>query len=325
MSNLVKLVSVALLSALIFFLWFLMPRTAYHENWHSDVVMSRKGSTVNIPAGEPPSPTYISKAPEPPPIPPTRDPFALKFGVDYFADYNIFNVSLPPEPPLAAGQKKLFSYMNQSARFPFLWVSGSPRIAYVPNFITEEECDAIIAASAPKLGRSQVAQYQKAKNNAVDEVRTSMQTWLDTNSGVAAPVAQRIFELIGFSPNSCEMMQILRYEVGQKYDAHNDYFDPKLYGPQSSNRAVTVFLYLSDVEEGGHTWFPNADNKSLEFWDYKSCKRGLGIKPIKGSVVVFYDMKSNGEYDPWSLHGGCPVRKGTKWGGTLWFRVTTSF
>ena len=119
---------------------------------------------------------------------------------------------------------------------------------------------------------------------------------------------------------SNEELQVLRYDKSQKYDAHNDYFDPKMYGPQGSNRAITVFLYLTDVEAGGETQFPRADGKGPT-WDFASCNRGLRVRPRKGQVALFYDMKPTGELDPYSLHGGCPVVKGQKWGGTLWLRV----
>lgn len=55
-----------------------------------------------------------------------------------------------------------------------------------------------------------------------------------------------------------ELVQVLKYAHGQKYDAHHDYFDPKLYTKDKrtlnmikhgkTNRMATVLWYLSDVE-----------------------------------------------------------------------------
>ena len=255
----------------------------------------------------------------------------LKNGPDFFADYDIGQVNaesrIRKEEALVSSTRPLkFHYLNQSTSpFMFKWVSSRPMVALVPEFLTDEECDALIAQASPNMQRSQVAiRSNDADKNPINEVRTSSQTWLDTNTGAAAPIVDRIMKLTGFQQGSSEMLQILRYELTQKYDAHQDYFDPQNYGPQPSNRAVTVYLYLSDVEAGGETWFPGADNKPVLTTDYKSCKGGFGFRPHKRSVVVFYDMTPSGGYDPWSLHGACPVRKGTKWGGTLWLRVPTS-
>lgn len=40
---------------------------------------------------------------------------------------------------------------------------------------------------------------------------------------------------------------------------------------------------------------------------------GVQYKPRKGDAVMFYSMHPNGTFDKHALHGGCPVKKGTKW------------
>ena len=50
---------------------------------------------------------------------------------------------------------------------------------------------------------------------------------------------------------------------------------------------------------GGGTAFPNAGGASF---------------PSKGSVVVWNNIKPSGDLDMSSLHGGCPVKYGIKWG-----------
>jgi prolyl 4-hydroxylase len=246
-------------------------------------------------------------------------------GVDYFADYDIRSVQIPPDPVGTPEKPLKFQYMNTStAPYPFYWISSKPRVAYIPNFMTDEECDAVVKRASPIVQRSQVAVRLNEKNkNPVDEARTSSQTWMDVTSYPVQSIADKIFKQTGFAHGTSEPMQILRYELTQKYDAHQDYFDPSLYGPQSDNRAVTVFLYFTSVEEGGETWFPGADNKPVLTQEYKSCKGGFGFKPRKRDAIIFYDMTPTGGYEPYSLHGGCPVKKGIKWGGTLWLRVGT--
>ena len=55
-----------------------------------------------------------------------------------------------------------------------------------------------------------------------------------------------------------EDIQVLRYEHGQKYDAHYDYFADKVNIARGGHRIATVLMYLSDVTRGGETVFPSA-------------------------------------------------------------------
>ena len=68
-----------------------------------------------------------------------------------------------------------------------------------------------------------------------------------------------------YKENLADGIQILRYELGQAYVAHHDYFPAQQSEDHSwnpykggSNRFATVFLYLSDVEVGGQTVFPQS-------------------------------------------------------------------
>ena len=54
-------------------------------------------------------------------------------------------------------------------------------------------------------------------------------------------------------------MQVLHYEVGQKYDAHFDYFSDKKNIKRGGHRVATVLMYLTDVKKGGETVFPIAE------------------------------------------------------------------
>jgi prolyl 4-hydroxylase len=100
-------------------------------------------------------------------------------------------------------------------------------------------------------------------------------------------------------------------------------FDEEGYGKQASQRIATVLVYLSDVEEGGETSFlfeGVGGTKRIKTVDYKACDTGIKYKPRVGDALLFWSMHPDGSKDKHSLHGGCPVVKGTKWTMTKWIR-----
>ena len=100
-------------------------------------------------------------------------------------------------------------------------------------------------------------------------------------------------------------------------------FDPSMYGQQQSNRMATFFIYLNDTDAGGATTIPRANGGRMPP-NYKaaSCEQGIQIHPRKGSGFLLYDMRPDRSLDPYSLHGGCDVKEGTKWGGVVWYETS---
>ncbi|KAK4848809.1 hypothetical protein QYF36_017644 [Acer negundo] len=119
---------------------------------------------------------------------------------------------------------------------------------------------------------------------------------------------------------SFQAFNVLRYEIGQKYDSHYNAFNPNEYGPQTSQRMASFLLYLSDIEEGGETMFPFEGGSNMNSgYDFRKCI-GLKVKPRRGDGLLFYSLFPNGTIDQTSLHGSCPVIKGEKWVATKWIR-----
>ncbi|MQL84771.1 hypothetical protein Taro_017290 [Colocasia esculenta] len=102
-----------------------------------------------------------------------------------------------------------------------------------------------------------------------------------------------------------EGLQILHYEVDQKYEPHFDYFLDEFNTKNGGQRIATVLI--SDVEEGGETIFPSAkvNSSSLPYYNELSeCgKRGLAVKPQMGDALLFWSMRPDATLDPTSLHG----------------------
>ncbi|ONM05415.1 putative prolyl 4-hydroxylase 3 [Zea mays] len=104
-----------------------------------------------------------------------------------------------------------------------------------------------------------------------------------------------------------EGLQVLHYEVGQKYEPHFDYFHDDYNTKNGGQRIATLLMYLSDVEDGGETVFPSSttNSSSSPFYNELSecAKGGLSVKPKMGDALLFWSMKPDGSLDPTSLHG----------------------
>jgi len=206
-------------------------------------------------------------------------------------------------------------------------LSIQPLVLSVKEFISEKESKHIIKVSEAEMEYSEVSLMDKDKGRSSSDFRTSQSFFLEADDEIMHALETRTASMTRIPKTHQEHTQVLRYEHSEKYDAHLDYFDPKLYQEDPAtqemidhgkrNRLATVFWYLSDVEEGGHTIFPRF-NGAPQPWVFDDCTKGLKVKPEKGKVIIFYNMLPNGKGDPLSLHGACPVEKGIKWAANKW-------
>ncbi|CAN6440373.1 unnamed protein product [Victoria cruziana] len=167
-----------------------------------------------------------------------------------------------------------------------------------------------------------------ADSNSGDSVESTVRTssgyfLAKGQDDVVTRIEDRIAAWTLLPKENGESIHILRYEVGQKYEPHFDYFhDPKNIA-LGGHRMATVLMYLADVEMGGETVFPNSEDVVQEKDDsWSDCgKSGLAVKPRKGDAILFFSLHPDATTDKASLHGSCPVIKGEKWSATCWIHV----
>ncbi|VVA25789.1 PREDICTED: probable prolyl 4-hydroxylase [Prunus dulcis] len=204
-------------------------------------------------------------------------------------------------------------------------ISWEPRAFIYHNFLSKEECDYLINLAKPDMVKSTVVDSKTGKSKD-SRVRTSSGMFLKRGRDkIVSDIEKRIADFTFIPVEHGEGLQILHYEVGQKYDAHFDYFLDEFNTKNGGQRIATLLMYLSDVEEGGETVFPAAKGSfnSVRWWNELSeCgKQGLSVKPKMGDALLFWSMRPDASLDPSSLHGGCPVIRGNKWSSTKWMHI----
>mmetsp|Transcript_23212 Transcript_23212/g.59286 ORF Transcript_23212/g.59286 Transcript_23212/m.59286 type:complete len:349 (-) Transcript_23212:555-1601(-) len=201
-------------------------------------------------------------------------------------------------------------------------LDADARIFLIEGLLSDEECDHIIKISEPMLSRSGVVETETG-GSKVSDIRTSSGVFLNRGQDdVVKRIEERIAAVTLLPVGNGEGLQVLKYTKDQKYDAHWDYFFHKDGISNGGNRYATVLTYLSTVEEGGETVFPNIPAPGGENVGFSECARyHLAAKPIKGNAVLFHSIKPTGELERKSLHTACPVIKGVKWSMPKWIHV----
>eukprot|EP00192_Tetraselmis_astigmatica_P025505 CAMPEP_0117690114 /NCGR_PEP_ID=MMETSP0804-20121206/24931_1 /TAXON_ID=1074897 /ORGANISM="Tetraselmis astigmatica, Strain CCMP880" /LENGTH=348 /DNA_ID=CAMNT_0005503093 /DNA_START=330 /DNA_END=1373 /DNA_ORIENTATION=- len=244
------------------------------------------------------------------------------------------------EPELHTGSRIPYSYISHH-RMTYGGDSGevtysgdvyllseSPRIYLYKNLLSQTECEYLMDHSRTGLKASTVVDNKTGKG-VPSQVRTSYGTHFGKHQNeIISTIEARVAEVLMIPEENQEPMQILRYEHGQKYDPHQDYFHDEYNQREEmgGQRVATVLMYLATVEDGagGETVFPKVrvpnDTRDPKVWS-DCARKGFAVKATAGDAVVFYSIKPDGSLDPNSLHGSCPTYAGEKWSATKWIRA----
>jgi prolyl 4-hydroxylase len=173
------------------------------------------------------------------------------------------------------------------------------------GFLSSEDCDALIALIEAERRPSTIANH-----NGDDRFRTSETCDLDHGASAVAALDHKLTQISGIDPVFGERLQGQRYEVGQEFKAHTDYFEPEhpdyqTYCAVSGQRTWTFMIYLNEVEAGGATRFKVIDKI---------------VQPERGKLLAWNNRRADGSLNPATLHHAMKVRKGLKYVVTRWYR-----
>lgn len=184
-----------------------------------------------------------------------------------------------------------------------------PRIALIDAFLDDEECAALIECGADRLEPATVFELSDGSRK-VSTYRTSWHAKAErAKDRMVSRIEARTSRLAGLPNCHGELIEVIRYQQGQMYRPHWDWFDPETEGGRSriaalGQRVATVILYLNDGFEGGSTVLSRI---------------GLDVRPKKGSALFFCNVDETGHVNRWTLHAGAPILAGEKWIATRWF------
>jgi len=182
--------------------------------------------------------------------------------------------------------------------------NDEPLVVYLENFVAPSDCDSFIEYAKPKVKSSKVI----SKTNGTTyhhSARTSSDFFMPNDYEPNEVVRNNVAEFFDKDIISLEDSMIIRYQKGEQYKPHVDYF---LHGVSGSKqRVATAICYLNDVDEGGKTVFPLL---------------GLSFKPKKGSLIYF-EYNYTPEINRLTTHAGEPITDNSeKWIMTIWMRDT---
>ena len=175
----------------------------------------------------------------------------------------------------------------------------------IPEFFSAEECERLMGMIDMCARPSPVFEVDYGR-----QARTSFSGDLNHNDPFVRSLHRRMDDLLGVDEQFGETLQGQRYEVGQEFKPHHDWFDTsqeywKGDVASGGQRAWTLMVYLNEVEEGGNTDFPKVD---------------ISVPPQPGTLIMWSNVLANGKPNMDTLHAGTPVVKGGKYVVTRWYR-----
>lgn len=184
----------------------------------------------------------------------------------------------------------------------------APLLIEIDDFLTHEECDSVIniqwgfreaefmVDGVPRRLSSRNSSYTFDALNVLSDIRQKVIDFCNPR-----------LSQFDMKDTNYEQLSIQRYQVGQRYEPHFDFFNvPWISTPPIENdRVATLIIYLNDDFKGGDTTFPRLN---------------IDVNPKKGKAAYFdYSTTDEAERSN-TIHGGSEVLEGTKYIITSWIR-----
>jgi len=191
-------------------------------------------------------------------------------------------------------------------------IYDQPYIVKLYDFLRPDEVEFLIDMAKDKYSRSTILIDGKLTYNSRRTSQTAILTdngcWEKVTHPEIEAIYRRVCILLSCSKRQLEGLMLVRYEEGEEFKEHYDYFEAgdEMALDNGGQRIATFFVWLNDLEEdaGGETEFTE-----------------LGIKciPDKGCALFWWNQFGDSLLLE-TAHRGCKVKKGVKYGLNIWVR-----
>ena len=192
-----------------------------------------------------------------------------------------------------------------------IYLNYDPLIYIIDDFLPHDVCDHIIENYKSRLSNAKVITSDVNSNNIEQNlnIRNNKSAWVHySEDEKIKDLYNNISKLVNYPIENTEKLQLVHYNVGEKYNYHYDGYSQNDCRINLGQRMVTCFIYLNNLQEnqGGHTEFN---------------KLNIKVGPKKGRLLVFYNTeKDSNKLHELSIHGGNEILSGEKWACNIWFR-----
>ena len=216
-----------------------------------------------------------------------------------------FTANAPDKGPLARLGMAVRQRLAANPRVQRLDTDKAELYA-LTDFMNAEEC------ARMREMIDEVARPSLAFANPYGETnRTSFSGDVDPRDPFVRKIERKFDDLLGIPGEYGETIQGQRYEVGQEFRSHYDWFGPDAayweeQKARGGQRSWTAMVYLNEVEQGGATEFEGL---------------GFSVEPKAGALLAWNNATPEGLPNKWTIHAGTQVTKGVKYIVTKWYRT----
>jgi len=193
-----------------------------------------------------------------------------------------------------------------------IYLNYDPLIYIIDDYIAHDVCDYIIETYKSRLESAKVITSDINSKELVNnsDIRNNKSAWVHYNEDEKIKnIYINISKLINYPIENTEKLQLINYNVGEKYNYHYDGFDEdNIRIKDEGQRMITCFIYLNNLQEnqGGCTEFN---------------KLNIKVATKKGRLLIFHNTEKDSiKKHELSIHGGNEVLNGEKWACNIWFR-----